>query len=187
MSTPKIPDPALLMISVLASNWRNFEPQLINELQALFGPLAYISEAIAFYQTHYYDQELGRPLFKRLLGFKQLVPQDTLADIKLSTNYLEKKHCSGDGKRSFNLDPGLLNTERLVLATGKNFTHRIYLQRGIWADLTLIFQKGRWQSLPWTFPDYAAQEMQDQLFKLRQEYKRLLSEQAKCTSSFTKN
>jgi hypothetical protein len=174
MSTPQIPDPALLIVSVLASQWQGFKPQLLDDLQARFGPLLYCSQAILFNQTNYYNQELGTPLFKRFLGFKQLVAQDSLVDIKLGTNTLEKEYSRADGRRVFNLDPGLVNSERLVLATGKNYTHRIYLNRGIWADLTLIFQKGQWQALPWTFPDYAGQEIQKELLHLRREYKKLL-------------
>ena len=175
MSIPRRPDPALLIISVLASKWKNFDPQLLNALQTDFGPLIYQSELIVFDQTDYYNQELGTPIFRRILGFKELVSQDRLVDIKLRTNEMEKEFSLADGRRVFNLDPGILNQERLVLATGKNFSHRIYLGKGIWADLTLIFQKKKWQCLAWTFPDYATQEIQEELLRLRHEYKKLLN------------
>jgi hypothetical protein len=54
-----------------------------------------------------------------------------------------------------NIDPGYLLHERFVLASGKNFSHRIYICRGIYADMTLNYQKGNFQKLPWTYPDYA--------------------------------
>ena len=66
---------------------------------------------------------------------------------------------AGDGRRQINMDPGFLNEERIILASGKNFTHRVYLRNGIYADLTLIYQKGAYQCLPWTYPDYRRPEL----------------------------
>jgi len=57
-----------------------------------------------------------------------------------------------------------------VLATGKNFTHRIYIGGGIYADLTLIYQKGAFQTLPWTYPDYADRQLQAFLITVRNRY-----------------
>jgi hypothetical protein len=72
------------------------------------------------------------------------------------------------------LDPGLLTAERLVLATGKESGHRIYLGQGIWGDLTLIYRHGSWQTLDWTFPDYADRPLQSWLTELRSYYKQRL-------------
>ena len=74
------------------------------------------------------------------------------------------------GRRRVNLDPGYLLLERFVLASGKNFTHRIYIGQGIYADLTLMFQKGAFRTLPWTYPDYAARDMQSFLTQVRRKY-----------------
>lgn len=120
--------------------------------------------------TGYYDGELGTPITRRILSFGRPLAMDALAEVKLATNALERQW-ERDGRRLFNLDPGYINQERLVLATGKNFTHRVYLSRGIWADLTLIFQKGDWFDLPWTFPDYAEPEMKGHLTRLREMYR----------------
>jgi hypothetical protein len=86
------------------------------------------------------------------VAFQQLV------DIKPITNRVEKQFLDPQGGRRINIDPGLLSMENLVLATGKNFTHRIYLQKGIFAEVTLLFQKGKFVTLPWTYPDYASEE-----------------------------
>lgn len=174
MSIPRIPAPGLLIISVLCADWDTCWPGLLDELEARFGP-ADSSDVFPFDQTDYYNAELGTPITRRLLAFDTLRPLDELADIKLFTNALEDRAAS-NGKRLFNLDPGFLTTERLVLATGKNFSHRIYLTDGIWADLTLIWQKGGWVEFPWTFPDYAGEDMKTRLTKLRQSYKIKLNE-----------
>ena len=75
----------------------------------------------------------------------------------------------------FNLDPGFITMQSLVLATGKNFSHRVYLKDGIWADLTLVWQKKQWVDFSWTFPDYAGDAMKSRLTKLRLSYKTKLN------------
>jgi hypothetical protein len=174
MSIPKKPKDVLLVLSILSSRWDEFWPALLLELEGIFGDVDYVSSMILFDETSYYDEELGTPIYRRFISFKKLVVPDRLPEIKLSTNRLEKRYQTDDGKRIFNLDPGILSFERFVLATGKEYTHRIYLKDGIWADLTLIFQKGRWQVLPWTYPDYAKKEIQDILLYLRNSYREKL-------------
>ncbi len=169
MSIPQTPAPAKYILSILSSTWDEFWPELQAELESRLGPADYCSELIAFTQTTYYDKELGTPLFRRLLSFSDLRNMEELPTIKIFTNAIENRQ-SQMGKRTINLDPGYLTLERLVLATGKNFTHRVYLGQQIWADLTLIFHGGKWQNLPWTFPDYATAEIQQHLSAVRQTY-----------------
>lgn len=102
--------------------------------------------------------------------FKDLVDRAGLASIKLLTNDIENAY-SIDGKRQFNLDPGLLTLENFVLATGKNRAHRVYLSDGIFADLTLVFRKGSYRPLDWTYPDYADKELIEILNRIREHYK----------------
>jgi hypothetical protein len=170
MSTPAIPLPAKPVLSILSAKWDRFWPELRNILEKHLSPMDYVSEEIPFTQTTYYDKELGSPITRRLVSFEQLMPMDKLPELKLWTNTLEKDEATTKNNRLFNLDPGYLNQERLVLATGKNFTHRIYLCSGIWADLTLIYQRGQWVDLPWTFPDYATAEIKDHLTRIRNIY-----------------
>jgi hypothetical protein len=104
-----------------------------------------------------------------MLAFKPLVEQDRLAEIKLATNAMEQA-CVVDGRRRVNIDPGYLLLERFVLATGKNYSHRIHIGRGIYADLTLIYRRGGYQPLPWTYPDYADQPLRLFLLAVRRKY-----------------
>ncbi|NDV18003.1 DUF4416 family protein [Pseudodesulfovibrio sp. JC047] len=174
MSTPKTPEPGLLILSILSAQWDTVWPELLALLEAEFGPVAEAGDLFVFDQTDYYDAELGTPIMRRLISFETLRPLDTLADIKMATNALEQRFADGE-KRRFNLDPGFITLQSLVLATGKNFSHRIYLKNGIWADLTMIWQKKQWVTFPWTFPDYAGNDMKSRLTKLRQSYKHTLS------------
>lgn len=173
MSTPTIPEKARAVLSVLSARWGEFWPALRTDLEGMAGPIDYESELIPFTQTSYYNAELGTPIARRILSFARPLAMDALPDLKLATNALESAHASA-GQRMFNLDPGYITQERLVLATGKNFSHRVYLSHGIWADLTLIFHKGDWFDLPWTFPDYASPEIKAHLTILREMYKNSL-------------
>jgi hypothetical protein len=98
-----------------------------------------------------------------------MIAQDRLPEIKLATNAIEQAHAAG-GRRRVNIDPGYLLLERFVLATGKNYSHRIYLGHGIYADLTLIYRQGTFQTLPWTYPDYAEPPLGRFLLAVRGKY-----------------
>lgn len=178
MSHPKAPDPGLLVISILSAQWETFWPGLQDELEKAFGPMDEVSPLFDFVETRYYNEELGTPILRRIVSFERLRFLDELADIKLFTNSLENRYGEGE-RRLFNLDPGFITLQSLVLATGKNFSHRIYLKDGIWADLTLMWQKRQWVAFPWTFPDYAGEDMKSRLTKFRQSYKTKLSKPKK--------
>lgn len=168
MSRPRVADPAKLVVGLLVND-RSLLDGLVPELVNTFGTIEAASRWLKFEYTQYYTPEMGAPLWRRLLVFRRLCVQDELAFLKLRTNELEEKNAF-QGKRSVNIDPGLLVRERFVLATGKNFSHRIYLSGGIYADLTLIYRRGGFQTLPWTYPDYADQPILEFLTVIRKKY-----------------
>ncbi len=152
MSHPHAPPPAKLVVGLLFRD-PHVQQQALDTMEATFGPLDFLTEQEPFTFTAYYDREMGPGLLRQTIAFLRLVDPASLVDVKLVTNQWEQ-HFSVGGRRTINIDPGLLSEERLILATGKNFTHRIYLRDGIYADLTLIYQKGGYRALPWTYPDY---------------------------------
>jgi len=160
--------PAKLVIGLFMKDRALFEPLAV-DLAAGFGSVDIVSSWMPFDYTSYYEPEMGTPLFRRLLTFKNLIRQDQLPEIKLTTNRLEQS-LAQNGLRKVNIDPGYLLYERFVLATGKNFSHRIYIGSRIYADLTLIYQRGRFQKLDWTFPDYADEPMLQFLTRVRRKY-----------------
>lgn len=133
------------------------EVAFIEEAKALstglLGEIEFDSGPMPFDLTDYYEPEFGKGLIRCFLAFEGLRPQDSLRAIKLDTWRLEYENVEG-GRRRFNLDPGILTLERLVLATGKNYAHRIYLGSGVFADLTLVYRKGGFRGLEWTYRDY---------------------------------
>ncbi|MBF0396156.1 MAG: DUF4416 family protein [Desulfobacterales bacterium] len=169
MSTPKPPKPAKLIIGLFTSQKELFQI-ITSELSQKFGAIDMVSKCFPFNYTNYYEEEIGSDLLRRMLLFKDLIAQNSLPEIKCTTNTIEKKY-SKDGKRKINIDPGYLIHERFVLATGKNYSHRIYLDNGIYADLTLIYQKNSYVSLPWTYPDYKEDIMINFLEEARNKYK----------------
>jgi hypothetical protein len=168
MSLPRPPQAAKLVIGVILKR-RHLILPVVERLVRQYGALDVVSPWFDFDYTDYYEPEMGRPLHRRMLVFRTLIQQKNLADIKRQTNTIED-HYRKDAQRSVNIDPGYLLRERFVLATGKNFSHRIYIGRGIYADLTLVFRKGAFQTLEWTYPDYADFRMREFLALVRKKY-----------------
>ncbi|MBU2522192.1 MAG: DUF4416 family protein [Proteobacteria bacterium] len=168
MSIPQSPKPAKLVIGLFMKEKSLIVP-VTTELVEKIGSIDMVSSWLPFNYTSYYEPEMGSPLFRRVLAFKSLVKQSALPEIKIITNKIEKKY-SKNNKRLVNIDPGYMLHERFVLATGKNYTHRIYIGMGIFADLTLIYQKGSFRKLPWTYPDYAEKNMLTYLEMVRNKY-----------------
>ena len=168
MSQPEKSDDVKLIASLFSSE-RALVERGIEQLVDIHGEADWISPEIFFDRTRYYEKEMGWPLYRRFLSFKKLIPPETLVDVKLKTNEVEKTYLKG-GKRRINIDPGYISLERLILATGKNYTHRVYLREGIYADLTLIFKRGGFIPLEWSYPDYAHPEMIDCFNAVRSRY-----------------
>lgn len=168
MSIPREPKPAKLVISVFMRD-KDLVQEVFRGLSESWGSVDMVSPWLPFNETDYYKAEMGSPLFRRLLVFSKLIEQEELADAKLLANRLEGSF-SRQGKRLVNIDPGYMLAERFVLATGKNYTHRIHLRAGIYADLTLIYHKGDFRPLDWTYPDYAGEAIVGFLRSVRHRY-----------------
>ncbi|MEE8399335.1 MAG: DUF4416 family protein [Desulfobacterales bacterium] len=168
MSLPQSPEPAKLIVSLLLREKQLLSPAA-KDLTEAFGTVDMVSGWFPFDYTAYYKPEMGEPLFRRIIVFRELIELEALVDIKHATNAIEERYAE-DGDRRINLDPGYMNHARFVLATGKDYAHRIYIGRGIYADLTLIYQQGEFQPLPWTYPDYGSETMREYLKQVRNRY-----------------
>jgi len=168
MSLPRRPLPVKPLVSLIFSQ-PELETAIFQELAGYLGPPDLVSARLPFDQTRYYEPEMGPALQRRLAVFLNLADPGGLSAWKQYTNRLEQRFSLG-GRRLVNIDPGYLTRERLVLATGKNYSHRLYLQDGIYGEVTLIFQKGGWQAMPWTYPDYAGEPLRQFFQQARQKY-----------------
>ena len=119
--------------------------------------------------TDYYRNEMGAGLVKQFVVFTDLIQPDQLADIKINTNLLEESFMD-ETKRRVNIDPGYICPAKLVLATTKNYSHRIYLTKGIYGDVHLQYRNGGYQPQPWTYPDYQDAENIEFFLKIRSIY-----------------
>ena len=168
MSKPKEPDNVKLISSIFSPE-KSLIMKIIEELEKRFGPIEWISPELFFDKSKYYAKEMGWPLYRRFISFRDLIKPESIVSIKLYTNKIEDKY-SVNGNRRVNIDPGYICLERLVLVTGKNYTHRIYLSNGIYADLTLIYKKKSFRPLDWTYPDYADPTIISYFNEIRQRY-----------------
>jgi hypothetical protein len=138
-------------------------------LAEAFGPLHQVGTTLDFAFTHYYEAEMGSVLNRLFYVFDELVAPDTLSAAKQQTNRIEA-NLARDGRRRVNLDPGLLLPGRFILATTKDAAHRIPLSDGIYAEITLLFSKGDFRPLPWTYPDFQSDEYRAVLRDIRAAY-----------------
>lgn len=148
--------PVKLIAGFIFNDDRAFD-KAVDLLKKHFGSIDFESQALPFDFSDYYEKEFGKNLKRKFVSFKKLILPDKLAGIKLLTNKTEEKlsskHC-----RRVNIDPGYLDCAKLVLATTKDFSHRIYLKSGIFAEVTLCYKDKAFKSWDWTYPDYRTPE-----------------------------
>ena len=158
MAQPREADDVKLICGMISARADLFD-RAGDTLADAFGPVDLVSETMPFDMTDYYDKQMGRPLLRRFVSFAEPVNPSILVDVKLRTNAIEAEFAARRGEklpRPINLDPGYIAPSKLVLASMKNFSHRIYLRDGVYAEVTLMYRKGLWEPLGWTFPDYAS-------------------------------
>lgn len=167
MSVRSAPGPGRIVVSAIYREPRAFEAA-IPRMAKLLGEIRPAGEPLPFDWTDYYAAEMGSPLSRRFLVAVDPVRRDSLPGIKVGLEAIERE-LSVAGRRTVNLDPGLVTPENFVLATAKNFTHRVYLGEGVFAELTLEYRGGEFRPQPWTYPDYASNEVRTLLASVRRE------------------
>jgi hypothetical protein len=173
MERTRSADPALLFVGTLYSEEKilNYSKEI---LERNFGDILLVSPSIPWNYSSYYKDELGWPLFRQFIFFKTLIDPGILADIKLKTNEIEST-LSSEGKRRVNLDPGYLTLSKIVLASTKNYAHRIYLGKGIYGEVTLIYKDGIYSPHLFTYKDYQDKQYIGIFMNARKMLKKMLS------------
>lgn len=172
MGRVRATEPALLFIGILYSDTKIFDRSK-EILERNFGDISLVSPSIPWNYSSYYKDELGSPLFRQFIFFKNLFDPGFLADIKLKTNEIEDA-LSSEGKRRINLDPGYLTLSKIVLASTKNYAHRIYIGKGIYAEVTLIYKGGIYKPHLYTYRDYQDKTYIDIFINARAILKKML-------------
>jgi hypothetical protein len=176
MAEMHIPLPVKLFVGILTSVPDTI-PKAEKRLTGLLGPIDARSEPFLFDQTRYYDSTMGTPIYRYFFSFVNLIEPSKIADIKIKTNEMEALFAEEypNLQRPINLDPGYLEQSKIVLASTKNFFHRILISGGIYAEVTLHFQNSAWRTFPWTFPDYKTDRYHSFFSSLRDLYRDQLS------------
>ena len=164
------PEPVKLIIGILAADEQCLAVA-VEAVTAQFGKADMKSEIWPFDQTEYYKDQAGENIVKQFVCIEKLIDPGELAAIKLKANEIEQdlaQKPNTDLPRPINLDPGIMEPSKLVLASTKNFSHRIYIGQNIYAELTLTYQKGNWHAYDYTFPDHKLPRYHAFFSKVRQ-------------------
>ena len=170
MGTPQEPKPAKYFVALLLSD-ADLLTAVDNDLTELLGAVDDRSEMLPWTASRFYEQEMGPSLWRCFWSFATLRAAAELAAIKLQTQQIEERHRdpASTGRR-VNLDPGYLDSFKVVLASTKNASQRIYLDGGIYGEATLMYHDGGFHGLPYTYPDYVWPETFEFMRRLRAAY-----------------
>ena len=177
MAVPVSPLPVCRFAGLLAGS----EEQLAaarNELAQWYGKIDDASEILPFTFTDYYQDEMGPQLLRQWVRFDALFSPEHLAKCKLETNMAETLLARqfaprADGlkvQRPINIDPGYVHRYKVILATTKDHSHRVYIAEGIYGEVTLHWHQNRWTPWPWTYADYQTDAAQAFFVKARTAY-----------------
>ena len=161
MGEVQIHKPVLLIAAVSSRYDSAIDNWFRETASTTWGPIALESPLFDFTETSYYEETMGTNLKKQLFAFERLIDPATVTKSKLQSNRWESDYIAANEhaeQRPLNIDPGYISEAKLVLATTKDRDHRLYLQDGIFAEVTLHFKRGVWEKSRWTYPDYQRQD-----------------------------
>lgn len=156
----------------IISSYEHIVNEAEKNLIEYFGPIDLREGPIIFDFTDYYTPQMGPNLRRYFISFNELIDPGRLADIKVTTNKIEEKYASevNEVERPINLDPGYVTAANMVLASTKNYVHRIYIGNGIYAELEYIYGKNNVNFFTWTYPDYRTENYVQFFIELRKKY-----------------
>jgi hypothetical protein len=152
MGVQRFREEAVLFVGCLFSFQEIYDAALA-VLKKDFGNILLETPSLPWTHSEYYAEEIGEPLYRNFIFFDTVIDTSLLPDAKVRIMDIENDF-SKDRKRQINLDPGYLSLAKVVLASRKNYSHRIYLGKLVFAELELIFKEGAFHALPYTYADY---------------------------------
>jgi len=168
MSSIKETEKMLLFSSVIYNPSVSFN-KIRKEIIRVFGEIIYETEELKFEHTSYYAEEMGHNLVRRFVFFNSAVDPDNVFEYKIKSNKIEELFVVNKQRR-VNVDPGYATLSKVCLLTTKNFSHRIYLRGGIYAEVTLSYQKKKYRTFEWTYPDYASDDIKNIFYFVRNKF-----------------
>jgi hypothetical protein len=161
------PKKAKLFCGIISSDAET-EQKTLAVLEKKFSEIDLTSTAMIFDFSDYYAPEMGDDLNRFWISFKKLITVADIAGIKKFTNSTEDSFAVNN-KRRINIDPGYITPANVILATTKDYSHRIYLSGGIYGEVTAIYKKAKIVKLPWSYPDYFSNPATEFLLKARKD------------------
>ena len=159
--------PVVPLVAILYGNASAYKVAR-EQLLKMLGDIEFESEVYDFCATDYYTESMGPTIKRVFLAFSEPTPPECMVRWKHATNELESELAAQfGGGRPINLDPGYITSAKLVLASTKDFAHRIYLADSIYAEVTLLFRRGEWISHDYTFPEYREKTYHDFFSRVR--------------------
>lgn len=144
---------------------------VITCLSKHFGDADFIGPWHPFTHTSYYEDEMGKDLSRSFISFADLKPPELLAKSKIWSGEAEEEFKKG-GSRLVNIDPGYIDFGKAILASGKEGNHKIAVSGKCFADMVLFYNGGKFDQMPWTFPDFAAGIYNKDLLEIRRIFKK---------------
>lgn len=166
-------DPVKLFISLIYRD----EPVRSDAKELMirrWGAIDFESDPLPYTPPDKLKEEMGLPLFRTFVSFAKLADPGEISLIKMGCIGLEER-LRHQGKRRINIDPGYLDSHKVLLSTTHGGPAKIYHSTGIYLDMLLLFPKGKCQALPWSLPDFKAQTYDDTFLHLHALYKEALS------------
>ncbi len=173
MAQATVHDPVAFFVGIITADEKLWNAAA-EKLTSQWGKIDFTSERLNFDQfTDYYSDEMGNGLLRFWAAFRPLGQPEELIRMKWSCTAVENSLAVG-GKRRINIDPGYITEAKVVLASFKDFAHRIYLTEGVFADMQLVYRDGKFVPQNWTFADYKTDAAQRFFQKLREIYRHKL-------------
>ncbi len=180
------PPPGRLVVSYIYSSVDALAESL-SRLERMYGKVQFETIDIPCSIEGVYAEEMGRGLQRRFFSFDNLVPRDSLPSIKKTCAKIEPSYAdnvAGTLFRTVNIDPGIMTPDNLVMASYREYNHRVYLGEGVFSDIQLVYSHGHFTRLPWTDPDFCHDEAIDFFERVRSTFELIESEpeeQADCS------
>ncbi len=171
MARIQTPAPGRVVVSIIYSSLDALADAL-TLLEKQFGRVQ--CETMELEYAHgAYTEEMGEGLERRFYSFERQVDRDRLPEAKALCYKIERQF--GDlvddfTFRTVNIDPGIMTAENLVMASHREYNHRVYLRDGVFAELTLVYARGRFVRLPWTPPDFCEGEAIEFFLRVRESF-----------------
>ena len=169
------PLPVKLFVGMFSPQTFLFE-EIKKVLEGVYGPVDMESPVWPWEHTDYYTEEMGSGLKRKFIFFGRLIEPEIISDIKLKTVGLEKEYLNEDGGRRINIDPGYMDSARVALVSTDDYSHRVYIGKGIYGEVALIYSGSDYRILHYTYPDFRKREYHDIFKKARLLYQREFKE-----------